>query len=365
VSSLAHVVSVRPIAEGDLAYIVAWQRQRSIEPPAAATWVELGCRFSPPGPGDSPELLLFAPATLVAIGDRLDVEAATHMDTIMPSSPDDGPPVGRAVATAIVPGDQGWVAECARGPAGAQLCIFGADGLLTAEVFRGLLPGAGVLMIGYPEAGCVEVVSMDFGLASRATLAVSDTRDFAVFVPRGLPPELSRARRAGRSMSCSWPDASTLIWRDGSGAETVVPCAAPPAVDLAVLPAVDYFATAGEAPEAIRIDRPGGLPADALGVITSQRPSGAVTLCVDSDDRLLIGTPDPSSAGLAVDGPGFATHLGHRGVVLTVPYWAAVALHAGARYGAVSVWTDRRWGFVIHEQRMAQLVWSTVQPASA
>jgi len=364
-SSWVRIVSVDPITEATLATLSEWQRQRVIQSTADASWVELGCRFSEHPSSLGPELVLLAPPSDVRIGDRVEVEGTAALDLIMPRDPGDGPPVSRAVATAIAPHDDGWQAECARAVPGHALFELGPDGLAVIDVFRNLITGAGVLLWGDAQGGVLSAMGSAYGLASRATIPVTRTVDFSLWLPGGIPPDVSRAQRAGRPIECSWTESRTLILRDGSGSEVVTPFDDPPQVDLSGLPAVDYFATSTQGAEAIRIEKPNGLPWEALSVITTQQPNGTVTFRVDERDRLAIGTADPTVEGITVDGPGFATHLGHRNVVMSVPYFAALALHRGEAPDAVSVWMDHLWGIVIHEGMMAQIVWSTATGESA
>lgn len=158
---------------------------------------------------------------------------------------------------------------------------------------------------------------------------------------------------------------NSLIWRDGSGVEVATAVENARKVDTSVLPSVDHFAVSPGGAEAIRLDRPARLPADVLEVITTQRATGIVTLRVDELDRLVIGAADEAAAPLTVDGPGFTTHLGHRNVVLSLPYFAALALYNSVGLRAVSVWVSGKWGTVIHEGMMVQLVWPiSVEPAN-
>jgi hypothetical protein len=364
-SSWVRILSVVPIVEASLAAVIEWQRQGSIEPTADGGWVELGCRFNESDSGLEPEFIVLAPPSPVCVGDRLDVEATAALDLIMPPGPSEGPPVPRAVATTIAPHADGWQAHSAPAAAGNVLFALDPDGLAVIDVFRGLIPGVGVLLWGDAQSGVLGAMSSAFGLASRATIPVTRTVDFALWLPRGIPAEVSHANRAGRPIECSWTEARTLIMRDGSGVEIVAPFEDPPEIDLSRLPPADYFAARADGAEAIRIEKPTGLPFDALNVITSQRPSGTVTFCVDGQDRLVIGTADPSVEGLTVDGPGFATHLGHRNVVVSVPYFAALALQRGVARHAVSAWVDDVWGIVDREGMMAQIVWSTATGDSA
>lgn len=364
-SSWARISSVAPIAEASLATVTEWLRHRSIGLLADAGWIELGCQFNEGDAGLEPEFIVLAPPSAVRIGDRLDVEATLALDVIMPLGLGDGPPVPRAIATTIVPHPDGWQVQSAASAAGNALFALDPDGLAAIDVFSGLIPGAGALLRGDAQSGALGATSSADGLASRATIPVTKTVDFALWLPRGVPPEVSRAFRAGRRIECLWTEARTLILRDGFGVEIVVPFEDPPQVDLSGLPAVDYFTARADGTEAIRIEKPNGLPTEALNVITTQRPNGTVTLRVDEHDRLAIGTTDPSVEEVTVDGPGFATHLGHRKVVVSVPYFAALALHRGAARHTVAVWVDHLWGLVIHEGMMAQIVWSTATGDSA
>ena len=121
--------------------MIEWQRQRSIEPPADASWIELGCRFNGQEDGLAPELVVLAPASRVSVGDRINVEGTAPLDVTVPLDPGEGPPVSREVATQLVLNEDGWEARCA--PAAAGQCSFhpGPDGLAVIEVFRGPSPG--------------------------------------------------------------------------------------------------------------------------------------------------------------------------------------------------------------------------------
>ena len=57
------------------------------------------------------------------------------------------------------------------------------------------------MLWGDAQSGVLSAMSSAFGLASRATIPVAQTVDFALWLPRGVPLELARAHRAGRQSS--------------------------------------------------------------------------------------------------------------------------------------------------------------------
>lgn len=70
-TSWVRVVSVDPIAEASLVTVMESRRQRSIEPPADASWIEVGWRFNGQEDGLAPDLVVLAPASRVSVGDRI------------------------------------------------------------------------------------------------------------------------------------------------------------------------------------------------------------------------------------------------------------------------------------------------------
>ena len=357
VSSWAQITMVASVSDEHLAILQEWQRQRMIQPAADTTWLELDCKFRGDAPGPEREAVVLAPRSPLSAGDRLELEGTAALGVTFPDEQDGHAP--RFVATTVVQFEDGWQASCAAATVGTFLFRLSADGLTAAQVFRSLIPGTAVQLWGDSAAGVLHAMSWGFGLAARTTIGASATIDFALWLPCGLPFEILHAQRRGLDLQCSWTEARSLIWRDGSGAEAVVSFEDARPVDLSLLPTVHYFTTQPEATEAIRIERPDRLSAEVLEVITSQRPNGTVTFRVDGQDRLVVGTGDDSAGPVTLDGPGFTTHLGHRDVELSVPYFAALALYNSAGRHPAAMWIDNCWGIVMHEEMMAELIWST------
>ena len=120
------------------------------------------------------------------------------------------------VATQLVLNEDGWEARCAPAAAGHALFALGPEGLAVLEVFRGLITGVGV-MLGGAQSGVLSAMSSAFVLASRATIPVVQTVDFALWLLRGVPLELACAHRAGRPVECSWDLARMTRGRPTNG----------------------------------------------------------------------------------------------------------------------------------------------------
>lgn len=101
------VVGRAPISESLLAAVTNWQLQNRGQTASDAGWLELACSYET---ADGDAMDLAAPASDVAVGDVIDVEAVPIVG-IRFNDDMTQPPVQQAYAEALQSTEAGWRAE--------------------------------------------------------------------------------------------------------------------------------------------------------------------------------------------------------------------------------------------------------------
>lgn len=353
-ASWARIKGISPIDDDLLDCVQDWQRKRAVAPPADRTWLRIACQFV--DGQDEVEFLVAAPPFGGTVGELVDVEETHTLRILTPETTDHRPPRAEAIAISVERGERGWRCGCPPPPISNELFSLDEEAVTALDAFRTLSLGHGALVMGWETHSQINLTSMMQSALARAALAHVNTRDFAIWMPHGIPFEIFRVARNRKPLHCSWSPTGTLVLRDDANAELLADFHPAPSVQLPELPTWDHFGAAPADAEAIRIEKHGGLPFDALTTITSQRPSGWVTFVVDELHTLRITTEMPASE-FSVEGPGFTTSGGRRNVPITVPYEVAVGLHSSSKLSPVALWADASWGILELEALPVQMVW--------
>jgi hypothetical protein len=330
---------VREVQRETLSMANRWLVDRGRSAYVTERWLELVCNNDGDFAPTEQDLVWVVPPDSYELGQEVDVDGE-RIGIKLPELPGGGVPAS-------------IVLRVASANVAAELFhIEDTDALTAGLSTRTALLASAVIIGGDSAQAQLNVVAMRDGTAAVRQVPAARTVDFSIELDAAGCMQLQRFA-TDRPVTGLWTGGALLVQGVGDTQGELA------ARDVSRWPqwrAADALIGA-ELTEAIRIDKPGGLGADAYRKFSELRTAPSIFFSVDHDGRLRIASFPEDSSPLVVDGSSFTTLGGRRMVWLDVPTPAAHALIRGARDGPLTVTTAGSIGQIALEGHGIHIQW--------